>query len=70
MVAITETAGLIAGYTDISLWNVIKGGKSAKLDFDAGEYNGVTWFSFAETPVHQSDPHLGRLLTKLSATEA
>ena len=70
MITVTKTVGLTTGHTDVSLWYVVRASKSAQLTFDQDEFNEVRWFSFAEAPVHQSDPYLGKFLAKLSATEA
>ena len=70
MVTVTETVGLTSGHTDVSLWYAISGSRSAKLKFDPSEFNEARWFRYSEVPLARSDPHLGRFLAKLSATEA
>ena len=70
MVTVTETVGLTSGHTDVSLWYTVSGNRLAEIEFDAAEFNEVRWFRFSEAPVSRSDPHLGRFLAKLSATEA
>ncbi len=66
MVTVTETVGITAGHIDVSLWCVVAGQRSVPLDYDASEFNSVSWFRFSEAPVHRSDPHLGRFLAKVS----
>ncbi len=65
MVTCTETVGLTAGHTDVSLWYVVRAKKSQVMRFDASEFNGVRWFAFAEVPLERSDPHMGRFIAKL-----
>lgn len=66
MVTVTETVGLTAGHTDVSLWYVVAGFRSAPLDYDTSEFNSVNWFHFSEAPFDRSDPHLRRFLAKLT----
>ena len=70
MVTVTETVGLTSGHTDVSLWYVIPGDRSAALEFDRGEFNQVRWLPFAETPVERCEPHLKRFLAKLARAGA
>lgn len=62
----TETVGLTAGHTDVSFWYVLDGDRSNDLKFDVGEFESIRWFPFDNVP-SQSDPHLSRFLTKLTA---
>jgi len=66
MVTISETVGITAGHTDVSLWYVINADRRVPLEFDAGEFHGVRWFHFSDAPVGRSDPHLARFLGKLA----
>jgi 8-oxo-dGTP diphosphatase len=66
MLTISETVGITAGHTDVSLWYVIDADRSTALEFDAGEFHAVRWFHFDEAPVDRSDPHLARFLSKLA----
>lgn len=68
MVTVTDTVGLTAGHTDVSLWYVIEADRKAPLQFDASEFHGVHWFPWAEAPLSRSDVHLGRFLSKLAST--
>jgi ADP-ribose pyrophosphatase YjhB (NUDIX family) len=68
MVTCTETVGLTAGHTDVSLWYVVNADMAALITFDASEFNAVRWFKFQDVPLQRSDPHLARFLAKLTAT--
>ena len=64
----TETVGLTAGHTDISLWYVLKGSKEAFFTYDKSEFAGVRWFGFEEileTDLSRLDPHMHRFIRKL-----
>ena len=66
MLTISETVGITAGHTDVSLWYVIKADRGAPLQFDTEEFHGIQWFHCSEAPLTRSDPHLGRFLRKLA----
>lgn len=66
MLTCSQTVGLTAGHTDVSLWYVIDANRQVPLGFDTDEFNAVRWFHFSEAPVTRSDPHLGRFLRKLA----
>lgn len=68
MVTCTETVGLTAGHTDVSLWYVVNADMATPITFDASEFNTVRWFKFQDVPLQRSDPHLARFLAKLRAT--
>lgn len=61
----TFTVGLTAGHTDVSLWYVLKGQSSQIYDFDAAEFNSVSWFDLDKIPYAQSDPNMLRFVEKL-----
>jgi len=61
----TETVGLTAGHTDISLWYVLKGNKFEELIFDQEEFKSIKWFHHKEIPFSKSDPHMKRFIEKL-----
>jgi 8-oxo-dGTP diphosphatase len=63
----TETTGLTAGHTDVSLWYVIKGNHLDKYRFDRDEFYDIKWFAFDEIPYNNSDPHIKRFIEKLQA---
>jgi 8-oxo-dGTP pyrophosphatase MutT (NUDIX family) len=65
MLTCSQTVGITAGHTDVSLWYVIEADRLAPLRFDTNEFNSVQWFHFNEAPISRSDPHLGRFLRKL-----
>ncbi|MEM7002960.1 MAG: NUDIX hydrolase [Pseudomonadota bacterium] len=62
---ITDTVGKTAGHTDVSLWYVLQGQRSATFDFDTSEFHGVRWFHRQQVPLQRSDPHMARFLEKL-----
>lgn len=68
MLTISETVGLTAGHTDVSLWYVIDADRGPTLKFDPEEFHCVQWFHFSEAPTFRSDPHLERFLGKLALT--
>jgi 8-oxo-dGTP diphosphatase len=70
MITCTETVGITAGHTDVSLWYVLAGDHAAPITFDAGEFNGAAWFPFDDVPLERSDPHMSRFLRKLVSVRA
>lgn len=64
MLTVSETVGVTAGHTDVSLWYVVETDRRAALEFDREEFHCVRWFHFSEAPVSRSDPHLKRFLEK------
>lgn len=68
MVTCTETVGLTAGHTDVSLWYVVRATRNQNMSYDAQEFGGIRWFEFSEVPLDRSDPHLGRFMRKLRNT--
>jgi 8-oxo-dGTP diphosphatase len=70
MLTTSETVGITAGHTDVSLWYVIDADRSLPLQFDREEFHSVRWFHFSEAPVCRSDPHLERFLAKLTLTSS
>jgi 8-oxo-dGTP diphosphatase len=67
-VTTTQTVGLTAGHTDVSLWYLLRGDIHQALDFDRREFTDMNWFTFDE--VLQShpavfDPHMQRFTKKL-----
>jgi 8-oxo-dGTP diphosphatase len=70
---VTETVGLDAGHTDVSLWFVAWVGRGEALEPDAGEFTEVRWWT--ETEVLRADPggfdpHLRRFLRKTRSPSA
>lgn len=70
MVTCSETVGLTAGHTDVSLWYVVNTDMATPITFDASEFNTVRWFTFQDVPLARSDPNLARFLAKLVAMTA
>jgi len=66
MLTISETVGITASHTDVSLWYVINADRRLALEFDREEFHSVRWFHFSEAPLSRSDPHLARFLGKLA----
>jgi 8-oxo-dGTP diphosphatase len=66
MVTVTETVGVTAGHTDVSLWYVVEADRHVAIKFDPAEFHSVAWFQFSDAPVSRSDPHLARFLRKLA----
>jgi 8-oxo-dGTP diphosphatase len=66
----TETVGLTAGHTDVSLWYVVRAEPQRQFSADPQEFAELRWFNFADAPLQRSDPHLGRFLQKLQAQQA
>jgi len=69
MITITETVGLTAGHTDVSLWYVVQGNREKSVSFDTDEFNSVCWFNYENVPLHRSDPHMGRFVFKLRSNQ-
>lgn len=65
MITVTETVGSTPGHTDVTLWYVVKGDRSARVVFDPAECHDAKWFTFAEVPLDRSDPCLSRFLDKI-----
>ena len=62
---VTETVGLTAGHTDVSLWYLLKASEKEPLTPDPREFKQVAWFGLDEIPWKQSDPHMKRFVEKL-----
>jgi 8-oxo-dGTP diphosphatase len=67
MLTISDTVGLTAGHTDVSLWYVVPVSSQRPLQWDRGEFQGVRWFGFDDLPLARCDPHLARFVAKLRA---
>lgn len=64
---VTETVGVDAGHTDVSLWFPAAVRRDQPLRPDAGEFAEVRWWSRAELAAADParfDPHLGRYLAR------
>ncbi|MDB5176689.1 MAG: hydrolase [Candidatus Saccharibacteria bacterium] len=67
-ITVTQTVGLTAGHTDVSLWYLIKGDKFKYLNYDRSEFNDVEWWTFDEILESNPtifDPHMQRFTRKL-----
>lgn len=62
---VTETVGITAGHTDVSLWYALKGSRRERLEFDRKEFRSIRWFHRNSVPLERADPELRRFLTKL-----
>jgi 8-oxo-dGTP pyrophosphatase MutT (NUDIX family) len=62
---ITETVGKTAGHTDVSLWYVLRGDRTAGLDYDNSEFHEIRWFHKNDLPLDRTDIHMSRFLKKL-----
>lgn len=67
MLTCTDTVGLTAGHTDVSLWYVVQAPRTQTIQFAAGEFHAVRWFAFEDLPLKRSDPHMARFVAKLRA---
>ncbi len=68
-VTVTQTVGLTAGHTDVSLWYVLRGSVHQRLAFDRSEFTDMAWFTFDEIQqLHPAllDPHMQRFTSKLA----
>ena len=67
---VTDTVGVDAGHTDVSLWYVATVARDEPLTVDTGEFVGVRWWTreeIAAADPGRFDPHLGRFLAKTAA---
>lgn len=62
---ISDTVGLTAGHTDVSLWHVLRGDRKMTLEFDRAEFNSLRWFQKDNVPLERTDPHMEQFLAKL-----
>jgi len=63
---VTETVGVTAGHTDVSLWYVVQLSRDQPVTGCCDEFREARWFSVAQAAVLASDPHLPRFLKKLA----
>ncbi len=64
---VTTTVGTDGGHDDVSLWYVIRGSRHRDYALDPREFDGARWWDIDPHGLPESDPHLGRFLTKLRA---
>lgn len=67
LITCTETVGLTAGHTDVSLWYALPGDRHQHIRFDPEEFNSVRWFPFSDVPLAGTDPHMRRFIRKLQS---
>lgn len=69
---VTETVGgPESRHTDVSLWYLLRGSRSAELHPDQREFAAARWWTRAEIDTADADalePHLSRFLRKVDAT--
>ena len=65
MITCATTVGETAGHTDVSLWYVVQVSRTQELRYDTGEFADVRWFDRDDVPLHRTDPHMHRFLSKL-----
>lgn len=62
---LTGAAGKTAGHTDVSIWYLLRGDRSADLAFDQAEFHRVRWFHKEAIALDRTDPNMARFLEKL-----
>lgn len=70
-ITVTDTVGLTAGHTDVSLWYVLRGSIHDKIKINRDEFTDMNWFDFDEIlESHPSifDPHMQRFIRKLASS--
>ncbi len=63
---ITVTVG-DNSHCDVSLWYVVRGHREHAYHLDPAEFSSGQWWAIDTPTLPESDPHLGRFLTKLTA---
>ncbi|MEV5652657.1 NUDIX domain-containing protein [Nocardia sp. NPDC052254] len=63
---ITTTVG-DNSHCDVSLWYVVRGHRAHTYHLDPAEFSKAQWWDLDSRALPESDPHLGRFLTKLTA---
>ncbi|MEO6939702.1 MAG: NUDIX domain-containing protein [Candidatus Kapaibacterium sp.] len=66
----TQTVGLTAGHTDVTLWYVLEASIADSFAFDKNEFSEIRWFAFEEIldrEIAIFDPHMQRFVRKLIA---
>jgi 8-oxo-dGTP diphosphatase len=66
MITCTDTVGITAGHTDVSLWYVVPHSRITTFRWDTSEFSEIRWFHHSEVPLERTDPHMGRFLRKLN----
>ncbi|MEU6562976.1 NUDIX hydrolase [Nocardia nova] len=63
---VTRTVG-DNSHTDVSLWYVMRGHRDHDYHLDPAEFSSARWWEIEASVLPESDPHLGRFVTKLRA---
>lgn len=66
---VVETIGLTPGYTDVSMWYLLRGNKHDFINFNHDEFTDIEWFTFDEVAEFDSvvlGQHLQRFTKKLA----
>lgn len=64
-VTVSETVGITAGHTDVSLWYILSGKEDDTYKFDKSEFEAIKWFHFDGVPFDQTDPNMQRFIQKI-----
>jgi len=62
---VTKTKGDKDKHTDVSFWYILRGSAKTSFQFDEREFHSIRWFTPSEIPLHQSEPHIHRIIQKL-----
>lgn len=63
---VTKTTGNEGKHTDVSLWYILRSSIKTHFQYDEREFHSIRWFAPREIPISQSDPHMNRLVRKLT----
>lgn len=63
---VTKTTGDKGKHTDVSLWYILRSSMRTPFQYDEREFHSIRWFAPNEIPISQSDPHMSRLVQKLT----
>ncbi len=63
---VTQTVGNESRHTDVSFWYILRAGMTDPMQYDEREFHSIRWFSKDAIPFDQSDPHMKRLIQKLT----
>ena len=69
-VTVTQTVGIDAGHTDVSLWFVLTGRRDQRLTPDRNEFRDVRWWLPADLQAADPgrfDPHFRRFYAKIKS---
>ena len=62
---VTETVGIVARHTDVTLWYLLQGDATTVFGYDEREFQSVRWFPLDSVPSTRTDPQMSRFLYKL-----